>query len=65
MSDLGAVHRALNNLAAAESSFLEALKIYQQLGRQSGVSLQCGNLGDICAALARLGPGGSTGSRWA
>jgi tetratricopeptide (TPR) repeat protein len=51
ISDLGAAYRSLNDLAAAELCFREALKTYRRMGRQSGVSLQCANLGEVRAAL--------------
>jgi tetratricopeptide (TPR) repeat protein len=53
LSALAAVYRTLNNLAMAESGFCQALIIYEQLGRQSGVALACANLGELCELQRR------------
>lgn len=54
LNDLGTTFRLLNELSSAGRSFRHALAIYERLGRHSGVSLQCANLGDVCAALGDL-----------
>jgi tetratricopeptide (TPR) repeat protein len=52
---LAVVWRLLDNSDRAESGFHQALEIYEQLGRQSGVALACASLGELCERRGALG----------